>query len=67
MNLPEAAAVPAARAALIVADILGIDGVDDRGQRGCNLLGHLSDAAVPELFSRPEMRRIEGRLWRRSG
>ena len=32
MNLPEAAAVPAARAALIVADILGIDGVDDRGQ-----------------------------------
>lgn len=29
MNLPEAAAIPAARAALIVTDILGIDGVDD--------------------------------------
>ena len=66
MNLPEAAAVPAARAALIVADIIGFDGVDDRGLRGCNLLGHLSDAAVPELFSRPELRRIEGRLWRGS-
>lgn len=60
-SLPEAAAVPAARAALIVADIQEMGGVDGKRRRGCNLLGHLSDAAVPELFSRPELRRT----WRR--